>query len=114
MNFQNVFAYSIMVILALVSINNVTAQGRKAPDWFSNYEPNTHKNMPYRLMKPLNFDPKKSYPVIVSLHGAGGKGSDNRKQMKSWNKELAEKNAALITPAMSLSHKARNFGAKEN
>ncbi|MEI8087024.1 MAG: hypothetical protein WCG93_12490, partial [Paludibacter sp.] len=47
--------------------------------------------MPYRLLKPLNFDAKKIYPVILSLHGAGGRGTDNLRQIadSKWLKYLA-------------------------
>ncbi|MEI6556281.1 MAG: dienelactone hydrolase family protein [Paludibacter sp.] len=47
--------------------------------------------LPYRLLKPLNFDTKKKYPVILSLHGAGGRGTDNVKQIadSKWLKYLA-------------------------
>ena len=45
-----------------------------ANDWVTLYEPLALKEMPYRVMKPLGFDAQKKYPVIVSLHGAGGKG----------------------------------------
>ena len=50
-------------------------------------------NLPYRLLKPLNFDTKKKYPVILSLHGAGGRGTDNVKQIadSKWLKYLAGK-----------------------
>ena len=41
------------------------------------------------LMKPLGFDSTQSYPLIVSLHGSSGKGTDNKKQLKSWNRRLA-------------------------
>ena len=44
----------------------------------------------YRLLKPMDFDKGKSYPVIVSLHGAGGRGDDNIKQLRKWNQYLAE------------------------
>jgi predicted peptidase len=54
------------------------------------YEPQVFEGMPCRVMKPLKFDPKKTYPVILSLHGAGGKGSNNDKQLKDWNRQLAE------------------------
>ena len=30
-------------------------------------------------MKPIDFDKSNRYPLIVSLHGGGGKGTDNRK-----------------------------------
>ena len=54
------------------------------------HEAHRLKEMPYRLMKPLNFDPQKRYPVIVSLHGGGGTGTDNVKQLRKWNQFLAE------------------------
>lgn len=37
--------------------------------------------LPYRLMLPANFDPGKTYPLIVFLHGAGERGNDNEKQL---------------------------------
>jgi len=49
--------------------------------WVELYEPHADDEMPYRLMKPIHFDSNKLYPVIVSLHGAGGRGTDNRKQL---------------------------------
>lgn len=35
----------------------------------------------YRLLKPLNYDSTKSYPIVVSLHGSSGTGSDNYLQV---------------------------------
>ena len=61
-----------------------------AERWDAPYEPQVFEGMPCRVMKPLGFDSKKSYPVIVSLHGAGGKGTNNSKQLKDWNRQLAE------------------------
>jgi len=60
-------------------------------NWVDLYKPYSDGPMQYRLLKPIGFDSKKKYPVIVSLHGAGGKGIDNRKQLKGWNKILAGK-----------------------
>ena len=54
------------------------------------YEPQTFNEMPVRVMKPWGFDASQRYPVIVSLHGAGGKGTNNQKQLKDWNRQLAE------------------------
>ena len=61
-----------------------------AERWDAPYEPQVFEGMPCRVMKPLGFDSRQSYPVIVSLHGAGGKGTNNDKQLKDWNRQLAE------------------------
>lgn len=61
-----------------------------AERWASEYIPQVFEGLPFRVMKPLGFDAKKSYPVILSLHGAGGKGTNNKKQLKDWNRHLAD------------------------
>jgi len=60
-------------------------------DLYALYEPQVFEGLPVRVMRPIHFDAAKKYPVIVSLHGAGGKGADNRRQLKDWNRQLAEK-----------------------
>ena len=70
--------------------------------WIDLYEAHVDHSMPYRLLKPLGFDSSKHYPVIVSLHGAGGRGKDNRKQLKDWNKLLAEKKRRADFPCYVL------------
>ena len=37
--------------------------------------------LPYRLLLPKNFDATKKYPLILVLHGAGERGSDNEAQL---------------------------------
>ena len=56
------------------------------------HEARTYKDVPYRLMKPIDLadNPNKVYPLILSLHGAGGRGEDNRKNLRVWNGMLAE------------------------
>lgn len=71
-----------------VSHSSLVAQGGS---WAELYEPQVYQKMPVRVMKPIDFDSSNNYPVILSLHGAGGKGTDNNKQLKDWNKQLAEK-----------------------
>src|SRR5258708_1214275 len=39
------------------------------------------ETMPYRLFVPKGYDPQKTYPLIIWLHGAGGAGRDNRTQI---------------------------------
>jgi predicted peptidase len=91
-----------LFVLALACTNTLAAQERTARDWMALYEPHAHSDMPYRLMKPIGFDAGKSYPLIVSLHGGGGKGTDNRKQLKDWNRLLAEEERRTDYPCYVL------------
>lgn len=36
----------------------------------------------YRMMVPARFDPKKSYPLVISVSGSGGVGNDNARSME--------------------------------
>ncbi len=40
------------------------------------------KVLKYRLLKPLGYNPNKSYPIVIFLHGAGERGDDNVAQLK--------------------------------
>lgn len=46
----------------------------------------------YRLLKPLDYDSTKKYPIVVSLHGGSGWGTDNASQVEgSWSAQLLSK-----------------------
>lgn len=70
--------------------------------WMDLYEPQDDAIMVHRLMKPMGFDPSKRYPVIVSLHGGGGRGTDNAKQLKIWNQQLADEEVRRKYPCYVL------------
>lgn len=78
------------------------AERKSSDDWVRLYEPHADSEMPYRLMKPLGFDSSKRYPVIVSLHGGGGRGTDNRKQLRAWNGPLAKEQLRSQYPSYVL------------
>lgn len=44
-------------------------------------------SMPYRLLLPRDYDSSKKYPLVLFLHGAGERGSDNIKQL-TWGSQL--------------------------
>ncbi len=56
------------------------------------YEAREFKGVPYRLLKPIDLEnnPDKKYPMILSLHGAGGTGTDNVRNLREQNNVLAE------------------------
>ncbi|HEY6263170.1 MAG TPA: hypothetical protein VIW93_00070 [Candidatus Acidoferrum sp.] len=41
--------------------------------------------MPYRLFVPLDYDAQQKYPLILRLHGAAGRGFDNKLQISGGN-----------------------------
>lgn len=50
--------------------------------------------LPYRLLAPASVDKGKKYPLVVILHGAGERGTDNKKQLLwFWN----EKKPSVLT-----------------
>jgi predicted peptidase len=49
------------------------------------------KALPYRLLKPLAYDPATKYPLVVLLHGGGERGMDNAKQMVHGVPQFASK-----------------------
>ena len=96
-----------ILLLAVTAIGS--AQEKTSQDWVKLYEPHVHKEMPYRLMKTMRFDSNKRYPVIVSLHGGGGRGTDNRKQLRGWNKLLVEEQRRSDYPCYVLAPQANRL-----
>lgn len=73
-----------------------------SPETLALYEPGEFKGVQYRLMKPIDFDPEKTYPLILSLHGAGGRGSQNIKNLRNWNEWLADEKLRRKHPCFVL------------
>lgn len=68
-----------LVCLLLVSTAACQAQD------FNQYEKHWYTEgadtLPYRVLLPKEYNPKKKYPLIYFLHGAGERGNDNEKQL---------------------------------
>ena len=51
----------------------------------NDFLPRTYTNasgvLPYRLFKPANYNPTNKYPIVLFLHGAGERGTDNSRQL---------------------------------
>ncbi|WP_254562847.1 carboxylesterase family protein [Dyadobacter diqingensis] len=57
----------------------------------------------YRLLMPEGYDPDQRYPLVVSLHGGAGYGTDNVRQLASWEiQQLTEPKSRKKYPAFIL------------
>ncbi len=83
-------ALAALLLAMHVHASAQVAEGEGSEEWIRLYEPHADDEMPYRLMRPHGFNSSQRYPVIVSLHGGGGRGADNRKQLRVWNRLLAD------------------------
>jgi predicted peptidase len=45
------------------------------------YQNEKGETLPYRLLRPKDYDAKRAYPLVVFLHGMGERGSDNKAQL---------------------------------
>lgn len=85
----------VTAVAALGAVVGVTNAQEKAQDWKAMLEKRTYTDkvdatLPYRLLKPDNYDPKVKYPLVLFLHGAGERGKDNDKQLVHGVAEFAK------------------------
>jgi predicted peptidase len=63
------------------------------------FESSENPKLPYRLLKPADYDPQKKYPLVLFLHGAGERGDDNAIQLVHGARNF-------VDPAMRRRHPA--------
>ena len=56
----------------------------------------------YRVLFPVNYDPSQEYPLALFLHGMGGRGSDNEKQLIHGASLFADEKNRLDYPSIVL------------
>lgn len=96
------FGLSVLFVSTQTQSVAQESKGSRPQEWVDLYVPHADEEMPYRLMEPMGFEAIKRYPVIVSLHGGGGRGNDNRKQLKVWNEQLADSQTRMDYPCYVL------------
>jgi predicted peptidase len=71
-------------LLALFLTATAVAEEKKSPFDAEVYSGHKGEKMPYRLLKPENYDKSSKYPVVLFLHGWGQRGTDNNAQLKAF------------------------------
>ncbi|MBO94951.1 MAG: phospholipase [Opitutales bacterium] len=77
------------ILLLSAFATSLLAQDKKRPDLSGladayekrSFEDEDGQKLLYRLLKPPSLEKGKKYPVLVCLHGSGGRGKDNRKNL---------------------------------
>jgi predicted peptidase len=75
----------IIFILAMSVSVPLFAQIETIPLWDKLLYISEADTLPYRFLKPVNPKSKKTFPLVIFLHGAGERGRDNEIQIKHIN-----------------------------
>ena len=96
------FSLLLIAVSPIVGQENGRSKPAVSPETMALYEPGEFKGVQYRLMKPIDFDASKTYPLILSLHGGSGRGTRNIKNLLIWNEYLADEDLRRKHPAFVL------------
>lgn len=69
------------LLLLLISLISTTIFSQQKQDYVREYLVEGTDTLKLRVLYPQNFNKEESYPLVVFLHGAGERGSDNEKQL---------------------------------
>jgi len=82
------------ITLLLLAFSGAAAARPQAADPSERFQGRIFTNgkgqsLPYRIFVPNGYQPKKKYPLVLWLHGAAGRGTDNLKQIALGNATAA-------------------------
>jgi predicted peptidase len=82
-----VFLFLLIPLLfaAIASAQQQTPDAAVAGFVAGSYRSPSGEAMQYRLFVPPGYDPSRKYPIVLWLHGAAGRGSDNFSQLSGGN-----------------------------
>lgn len=108
-----------MVIGLTMTIAGIGVSGAEQKIEAREFKGKDGHTMPYRILIPPDYDSGKKYPLVLCLHGAGGRGSDNTSRGSQAFASLSnakvqkEYPAFLLTPQCPKDKKWANINWKK-
>ncbi len=80
---QILAAKRLIISLGLLSLATTVTARQTIVDQFERRSyTRSNYTLPYRLFVPVDYDSSMVYPLVLALHGAGERGSDNERQIQ--------------------------------
>ena len=97
----------LLVLCILIPLHLFASEKQQKMITADSWELNYYERLPYKIMRPINFDSGKNYPVVICLHGASQMDADTVKfSPQTYGKQLALPQIRLDYPAYILVPKA--------
>lgn len=91
--------YIILLLIVCFAATSSRAQNNEAFKK-ETYVSSTGLTLPYRILFPDDYNPKKKYPLVVFLHGAGERGDNNETQLVHGSKLFTDPANRKAYPAI--------------
>jgi predicted peptidase len=88
---------AVLFLVFIQNINFVEAQNEYVKKSYSNKDGQV---LPYRILYPENYNKENKYPLVLVLHGAGERGSDNESQLVHGSKLFLDSLNRIKYPAI--------------
>ena len=83
--FKGLFFILLLAVSPLAFAQDKSASAAVEGFKAGSYRSPSGETMQYRLFVPPGYDPAQKYPIVLWLHGAAGRGSDNLSQLSGGN-----------------------------
>lgn len=99
--FARLFTRVGLAVAALLPMHTISAEEPDNRDRFAAavFQDTAGNKLPYRVLAPAKLDPAVKYPLVIFLHGAGERGSDNKKQLVHGMNDFASDEIMAKYPA---------------
>jgi predicted peptidase len=79
-----------LIILVFLLVACLQTKAQPVPPYIKAVYTVGNDSLPYRLLYPLHYNKHKRYPLVLFLHGAGQRGTDNEAQLTGVPKALTD------------------------